>query len=108
MRGANSRSRCSMARCFGVRFFHLPLAGSSAMTPSTGPDAPSTFIAPASEPFFGFCSSSPNRRPRPWAGPACPWACVFSAVVIAPGAPARNSGSRAVERAGGRQPLRAL
>jgi len=88
----------------GVRFFHFPLTGSSAMTPRTGPagpDAPVIFIVPASEPFFGFCSSSsePPTASLGWAGVS--FGIVFSAVVIRSGAPARNSGSSGVRAPAG-------
>ena len=90
-----------MTRCFAVRFFHFPPAGSSAMTPSTGPDAPSTFIDPAREPFFGFCSSSsePPTASLGWAGVSL--GIVLRAVVIRSGAPARNSGSSPVNAPAG-------
>ena len=105
-RGANCRSRCSIVRCFAVRFFHFPLAGSSATTPSIGADAPSTVIVPTSEPFLGVSASSSEPPAASLGCAGVSFGIVFSAVVMRSGAPARNSGSSAVERARRRQPFR--
>ena len=108
MRGANCRSRCSMTRCLGVRFFHFPLAGSSVITPSS---RPATRRRPSSSRRAS--RSSASRLVLVGAADrvlglrrACPSACVLSAVVIAFGRAGAEQRIERGERARRRQPLR--